>query len=438
MRYRIKILGINKINIIKNFIFYIFFIIVISNPSYSQQSLFSKTGPNAKALGEDNNFQVCKVYRDYWTRTECRVGNFSGVEKVINHITRYIIPSKDPLNFKNQQSPQTELIKKVDEYISKYSVMAFLVIKNGEIVLERYQYDRKPDMTFRAMSMSKTFTAMLVGIAHQKGFIKSLDDKVSNYWSEIKVSPYGDVTIKELLRMASGVDSGAYDSSKAGNHQAFVELYKQENLSQPSKFNEYLNNIKSNGVKGKFRYLDQDTEVLARVLVKATNKNITTLTSEWLWQPMGGKEVGKWIYAETDNIEIGSSGLNASLYDYGRFGVLLANDGKYKNNQVIPLNFLIDATDIKKTPQSHIGLNSSNAFQYGYGYQTWIQPNKERTFCALGHFGQIICVQPSSKIVMVQVAAEGHDAWRNSFGSMGGALNSLWENVLKDLGGSVE
>ena len=72
------------------------------------------------------------------------------------------------------------------------------------------------------------------------------------------------------------------------------------------------------------------------------------------------------------------------------------------------------------------------------GYQTWIQPNKERTFCALGHFGQIICVQPSSKIVMVQVAAGDNDAWRNSFGSMGGALNSLWENVLKDLGGSAD
>jgi CubicO group peptidase (beta-lactamase class C family) len=313
--------------------------------------------------------------------------------------------------------------------------MAFLVIKNGEIVLERYQYDRKPDMTFRAMSMSKTFTAMLVGIAHQKGFIKSLDDKVSNYWSEIKDSPYGDVTIKELLRMASGAESGGH---QAENSTLWPVLFKRENSSQPGKLNEYLNNFKSNGVKGKFRYADQDTEVLTRVLAKATNKNITTLTSEWLWEPMGGRGVGKWLYSSTDNIEQGSAGFIASMIDYGRFGVLLANDGKYKNNQVIPLNFLTDATDIKKTPQSHIGLNSSNAFQYGYGYQTWIQPNKERTFCALGHFGQIICVQPSSKIVMVQVAAGDNDSWRNSFDSMGGALNSLWENVLKDLGGSVD
>jgi CubicO group peptidase (beta-lactamase class C family) len=338
------------------------------------------------------------------------------------------------MNLSFMKNPPTELIQKVDTYISKHPAMGLLVIKNGEIVVERYQYGRKSDMIFRGFSMSKTFTAMLVGIAHQKGFIKSLDDKVSNYWSEIKDSPYGDVTIKELLRMASGAESGGH---QAENSTLWPVLFKRENLSQPSKLNEYLNNFKSNGVKGKFRYADQDTEVLARVLAKATNKNITTLASEWLWQPMGGRDVGKWLYSSTDNIEQGSGGLIASVNDYGRFGILLANDGKYKNNQVIPLNFLIDATDIKKTPQSHIGVSSNNPFQYGYGYQTWIQPNKERTFCALGHAGQIICVQPSSKIVMVQVAVGDYDVWRNSFG-MGGALNSLWENVLKDLGGSAD
>jgi len=426
-------LVINKINIIKNFTFLFFFIIITSNASYSQQSLFSQTGPNAKSFGEDNNYGDCKDPVGHWRKSECRIFNFSQTDKTLT--ARPITPSKDPINLNFMKNPPTQLIQKVDAYISKHPAMGLLVIKNGEIVVERYQYGRKSDMIFRGFSMSKTFTAMLVGIAHQKGFIKSLDDKVSNYWSEIKDSPYGDVTIKELLRMASGAESGGH---QAENSSLWPVLFKRENSSQPGKLNEYLNNFKSNGVKGKFRYADQDTEVLTRVLAKATNKNITTLTSEWLWEPMGGRGVGKWLYSSTDNIEQGSAGFIASMNDYGRFGILLSNDGKYKNNQVIPLNFLTDATDIKKTPQSHIGLNSSNAFQYGYGYQTWIQPNKERTFCALGHFGQIICVQPSSKIVMVQVAAGDNDSWRNSFGSMGGALNSLWENVLKDLGGSVD
>jgi CubicO group peptidase (beta-lactamase class C family) len=291
-------------------------------------------------------------------------------------------------------------------------------------------------MIFRGMSTSKTFTAMLVGIAHQKGFIKSLDDTVGSYWSEIKNSPYGNITIKEVLQMSSGVEGGSFDSFTAGADPMYGVLLKSDSYLKPEKFEEYLNNLQSRGVKSKFRYSNLDTMVLGRILNKVTKKNISTLTSEWLWQPMGGSGTTKWLYAQ-DGIEFTESGLTASLNDYGRFGVLLANNGKYKNNQIIPLNFLIDATDINKTPKSHLEI-ANNAFQYGYGYQTWIQPNKERTFCALGHYTQVICVQPSSKIVMVQIAAsKDHDSFKKSYGTMGQDLVTLWENILKDLGGSV-
>ena len=64
-------------------------------------------------------------------------------------------------------------------------------------------------------------------------------------------------------------------------------------------------------------------------------------------------------------------------------------------------------------------------------------PNKERTFCALGHYTQVICVQPSSKIVMVQVAANlSHVSFKKSFGNMANDLEPLWKEILKDLGGT--
>lgn len=404
--------------------------------AFSQQSKFNDTGPDAKTMGEDRNYGTCTPYGDHWRRVECRIGNFSEIHKVISTL-RPVNPSNDPLNFKFAQNYPQDLIKKTDEYLSKHPVMGFLVIKNGEIVLERYQYGRKVDMIYRGFSMSKTFTAMLIGIAHQKGFIKSLDDTVSTYWSEIKNSPYGNVTIKEVLQMSSGVEGGSYDSYTANADPMYGVLLKSDSYLKPEKFEDYINNLQSRGVKGKYRYSNLDTMVLGRILNKVTKKNISTLTSEWLWQPMGGRETAKWQYAQ-DGIEFTEAGLNASLNDYGRFGVLLANNGKYKNNQVIPLNFLIEATDINKTPKSHVGI-ANTAFQYGYGYQTWVQQNKERTFCALGHYTQVICVQPSSKIVMVQIAAnKDHDSFKKSVGTMGQDLVNLWENILKDLGGSVD
>jgi CubicO group peptidase (beta-lactamase class C family) len=410
---------------------------LIQPHAYSQQSKFSDTGPDAKTMGEDRNYGTCTPYGDHWRRAECRVGNISEIHKVLGGILRSVNPSSDPINFKFIANPPLELIKKTDEYISKHPVMGFLVIKNGEIVLERYQYGRKADMVLRGFSMSKTVTAMLTGIAHQKGFIKSLDDTVGTYWSEIKNSPYGNVTIKELLQMASGVEGGSYENMDIPGHPMYSVLLKNENYGKPEKFEEYLNGLSSRGVKGKFRYSNQDTMILGRVLYKATGKNISTLTSEWLWQPMGGRGTAKWTYAP-DNIEFTEGGFVASLNDWGRFGVLLANDGKYKNKQVISLNYLLDATDINKIPKSHIAVGNE-AFIHSYGYQTWIQENKTRTFCALGHYTQVICVQPSSKIVMVQIAAnKDHDSFKKSYGTMAGDLVPLWNNILKELNGSVD
>ena len=422
--------------IILSFCFTILFIFQISSSAYSQQSKFNTSGPNAKVMGGDSNFSTCPTYFDHWTKLECRIGNMSESNKIIGGVMRTVTPSKDVLNLKFIQNYPQELIYKVDEYIAKHPVMGFLVIKNGEIVVERYQYGRTQDMIFRGMSMSKTITALLVGVAQNKGFINSLDDKVEKYWPEIKNSPYGDVTIKELLLMNSGVQGGNYNSENAFQDEYVSILLKNENYQKPEKFTEYLNNLKSRGVKGKYRYSNLDTAILGRILYKATGKNISNLTSEWLWQPMGGKDISKWLYNNTDNLEWTESGLTSTLNDYGRLGVLLANDGKYKNTQVVPYNFILEATDANKLPKSNLQI-SDHAFQSGYGYQTWVLPNKERAFCALGHYTQVICVQPSSKIVMVQVAANSsHDGFKKSFGTMANDLEPLWKEILKDLGGS--
>jgi CubicO group peptidase (beta-lactamase class C family) len=422
--------------IILSFYFTILFIFQISSSAYSQQSKLNASGPNAKVMGGDSNFSTCPRYGDHWTKLECRIGNISESNKIIGGVMRTVTPSKDVLNLKFIQNSPQGLINKVDEYISKHPVMGFLVIKNGEIVVERYQYGRTQDMIFRGFSMSKTITALLVGIAQNKGLINSLDDKVEKYWPEIKNSPYGGITIKELLLMNSGVEEGNYDSENANQHQMYSILLKNENYQKPEKFIEYLNDLKSRGTKGNYRYSNLDTLILGRVLHKATGKNISNLTSEWLWQPMGAKDISRWLYNNTDNLEWTESGFTSTLNDYGRLGVLLANNGKYKNTQVVPYNFLLEATDANKIPKSNLQL-SNYAFQYGYGYQTWVLSNKERTFCALGHYTQIICVQPSSKIVMVQVAANSsHDGFKKSFGSMANDIEPLWKEILKDLGGS--
>jgi CubicO group peptidase (beta-lactamase class C family) len=81
----------------------------------------------------------------------------------------------------------------------------------------------------------------------------------------------------------------------------------------------------------------------------------------------------------------------------------MANDGFMNGHQIVPKQYLLDATDSDLQPGGFKkGQASYNYF--GYGYQTWIMGFKERTFSLQGIYGQNIFIQPSSKVVLVQTS----------------------------------
>jgi len=391
--------------------------IFVANKIKAQEQItYNASGPNAKILGSETNYSACGL-TDHRKKKECRVGNFSNVKNTGFFHIRNILPSTNPSpNFRIYKDPPKTLIQSADKIMSNHPIIGLLIIKNGEIVVQKFQYGRTNENLFRSFSIAKTFTAMLVGIAIEKGFISSVEDKVFKYWPEISNSVYGNVSIKNLLRMSSAIydDDKSIDTEDTPTTKLYEILNHKDAFNNPKFFEDYINNIK---IADKLRltnlkqgekpiYTSVDTEILTRVLVKVTKKNITELTSEWLWKPMGGRGYAKWLYSTTDFIENGAGGFNASLLDYGRFGVLLANDGKREGNQIIPKEFLLDATSKDRVPENF--KKNDDFYDLGYGYQTWILQNKERTFCALGHYGQFLCVQPETKIVYVQFSAGGH------------------------------
>ena len=95
----------------------------------------------------------------------------------------------------------------------------------------------------------------------------------------------------------------------------------------------------------RFRYATIETEILGRVLGRAAGMTVTQMTEEWLWKPMGAEHEARWLLAGADNGEGTGGSFNATLRDYGRFGLLLANDGQRDGVQVIPRDYLMDATD---------------------------------------------------------------------------------------------
>ena len=92
----------------------------------------------------------------------------------------------------------------IDDYLAHQRATGLLVIKDGQILVERYQYDRRPTDRLLSNSMAKSLVSIGIGLALSERRIRSLDDKVAEYVPELKGNIYGGTTIRNLLRMASG------------------------------------------------------------------------------------------------------------------------------------------------------------------------------------------------------------------------------------------
>jgi CubicO group peptidase (beta-lactamase class C family) len=125
---------------------------------------------------------------------------------------------------------------------------------------------------------------------------------------------------------------------------------------------------------------------------------------------------------------------NAVLRDYARLGRLLAHDGAWEGRQLIPRQWLIDATTLRTGPADAYLAPGTATPYYGYGYQVWLLPGGQRRFALLGIRGQIIFVDPVSKLVMVHTAVRPKPADP----AANAETVALWTGVVQQLGGEGE
>jgi CubicO group peptidase (beta-lactamase class C family) len=163
------------------------------------------------------------------------------------------------------------------------------------------------------------------------------------------------------------------------------------------------------------------------VLRAAVGMPLATYLSQKIWQPMGAEANATWI-VDKGGYETGYCCINATLRDYGRFGLLLANDGALDGRQIIPAEWVKAATTAS-APHLRVGV----ATQYnGYGYQTWLIDGTEPRFAAFGIHGQAIFVDPAAKLVVVHTAvwADANDR------AARGEQFRLWQRLLNTLSNS--
>lgn len=389
--------------------------------------------PDEQVLGKSLGYPI----GPRWTAMENRVGAWSALDRVPGVLTERVARGTSILPM--PQASEPALIKyryrniryNLDEYLERRRITGLLILKNGEIVAERYRYGRTEEARFLSFSMAKSVTSMLVGAALQRGLIASLDDPAGQYAKDLQGSAYGQTPIRHLLRMSSGLTfTERYDGQ-----DDVSKLSRSFATGSPSVTSVLRSISDRHSPSGqKFVYASAETEVLGRVLTSATGRSMADLTSEWLWKPMGAERDAFWCNGR-DLQAAAYFCFNASLRDWGRLGVLMANDGKLGEQQILPADYLREATDAAQQPPAFAPYKASPYF--GYGYQFWLHPLKERTFAFQGVHGQSLFVQPATGIVMVQTAVYAQASGYQDPEPYA-ERSALWMGVLESLGGRTE
>jgi CubicO group peptidase (beta-lactamase class C family) len=383
--------------------------------------------PDEELLGKSKGYPVGNL-TTWFYEEPVRVGSFTHLEQIAPH--RVLEKPATPLKLAqaaNVPSFRYEFrgrSNSIDDYLAHQRAMGLLVIKDGEILVERYQYDRKVTDKFVSHSMAKSLTSLAVGFALQEGKIASLDDKISRYVPELAGSLYGDTAIRHVLRMSSGVKfvekyDGKDDLARFGglvNSQGVIAALRA--------FDE-----RDAAAGQRFHYASSETTMLGLLVRAATGQNLSDYLDERLWKPMGAEADASWTI-DKQGVERAAGGFNAILRDYGRLGVLLANDGALNGRQILPKEYLLEATDWHRQPEAFAPGRATPTI--GYGYQFWLLPGEKRRFGLIGVYGQAIYVDPSLKLVLVHTAAAKTASIARE--EMGQELRALWTGLVKHYG----
>ncbi|WP_404404058.1 serine hydrolase domain-containing protein [Pelagibacterium halotolerans] len=288
----------------------------------------------------------------------------------------------------------------LDRFLEATRTNAFLVIKDGEIVYETYRNGAGPDTRLVSFSMAKSITSTLIGLALADGYIESLDDPVTKYVPELEGSGYDGVSIRDVLLMRSGV---AWEERyEFGSDTQLTQVHDNALVAYNYRWCDYATDQSEPDTEpgSVFNYATLDTSVLGCVLESAIGKTGAEYMSEKIWKPAGMEKAGYWIMDGPEDVgrEFYGAGFNATLRDYGRFGLMILNDGVANGTQIVPSDWLAEAT----VPEDGFEPTSEGA-PFGYQYQWWTLPDSN-AFAAIGLHDQYIFIDPDSDTVIVKLS----------------------------------
>jgi CubicO group peptidase (beta-lactamase class C family) len=300
--------------------------------------------------------------------------------------------------------------------ISEHRIHSLVIVKNGKLVFEEYFQGDKFNLArfigetgfdrndlHNLCSVTKSFTSSLIGIAIDKGFIQSVDQKVHNFFPEYadiftSDPEKSDLTLKHLLTMSSGID---------WDDETYSYFDSRNDMNRMFTSNNPINYILSKYITVLpgyvFDYSNCNTNLLGEIIRKASGERLDDFSENYLFSKLGITDF-EWQMLPND-VVFCSGDLRLRPRDMAKFGYLFLNGGMWNDDQIISQEWIDISTDI------YFDLNTPpNDFSWadGYGYHWWQWENingvNYNAYFASGWGGQWIIVSPSYNMVIVSTA----------------------------------
>ena len=290
----------------------------------------------------------------------------------------------------------SEKLSKLEHTVkSDYNnINGIVIIRNGHLAYEKYFNGKGPDDCHHVASVTKSVLSALIGIAIDKGYIKSVEEKVVDFFPKYisdADKQKQQITIRHLLTMTVPYPFEDW-------HEPLDVLCQQQEWIKYT-----LDIMGENGDLGSFKYSTAGAHLLSAILTQRTGKSARAFANEHLFTPLGmkeipdyqmnaygfddlfGKNVKGWVH-DPNGHSTGGWGLTLTTRDMARFGCLYLNKGIWDDNRVLSETWIRESTE----------MNHNN-----YGYLWWLrQEDGLSTYSAMGDGGNMICCIPKLNMVV--------------------------------------
>lgn len=275
-----------------------------------------------------------------------------------------------------------------------------VVLHDGNVVHEDYARGNSGDNLHIEMSVTKSLTSILVGIAYDQGHLPNLDAQVTDFVPELKDTGYDGVTVQQVLDMTSGIRYVEdYDDLNSDIVQTVVATLR-------GSLDEFATTMVREREPGTFnQYASIETQVLAWILRRATGQDYADFFQHHLWSKIGAEADGEML-VDSVGEPMAYGGANLRLRDLARVGQMVLSGGVAMTGERVVSEAWLRQSVMTDTEQSKPGEHEKTDFILGYKNQWWIPTNRDgNEFSAIGIYGQFLYINPQRGVVIAMNSA---------------------------------